>query len=254
MMSVASDAAARLRDRPDAHDPTRLLVVDDHAAVRAGLTQLLEDQRDFEVVAAVAGAEAAVSFAERERVDVAVVDYHLGARNGLWVSRKLKRLPEPPGVMIYSAHTDGVLAAAAVVAEADAIVSKGSRGTELYAAIRSVARGRRVMPPVPQWLGMHCADVWIMKSRRSSDCCWPVSSQLRSPKRSPSPKLDWRRTCGRCLADSRQGPPNRAARLAGCGSARRTPRATGSQNDRDERRPYLVVSSPRVRIVTHGSP
>jgi DNA-binding NarL/FixJ family response regulator len=84
---------------------------------------------------------------------VAVVDYHLGARNGLWVSRKLKRVPEPPGVMIYSAHTDGVLAAAAVVAEADAIVSKGSRGTALYEAIRSVARGRRVMPPVPQWLG-----------------------------------------------------------------------------------------------------
>jgi CheY-like chemotaxis protein len=55
MMSVASDAAARLRDRPDAHDSTRLLVVDDHAAVRVGLTQLLEDQLDFEVVAAVAG-------------------------------------------------------------------------------------------------------------------------------------------------------------------------------------------------------
>jgi DNA-binding NarL/FixJ family response regulator len=153
MMSVASDAAPRLRDRPDAHDPTRLLVVDDHAAVRAGLTQLLDDQLDVEVVAAVAGAEAALSFAERERVDVAVVDYHLGVRNGLWVSRKLKRLRKPPGVMIYSAHTDGVLAATAVVAEADAIVSKGSRGSELYEAIRSVARGRQRMPPVPQWLG-----------------------------------------------------------------------------------------------------
>jgi DNA-binding NarL/FixJ family response regulator len=84
---------------------------------------------------------------------VAVVDYQLGIRNGLWVSRKLKRLREPPGVLVYSAHTDGVLAAAAVVAEADAIVSKGSRGSELYEAIRRVARGRRVMPPVPQWLG-----------------------------------------------------------------------------------------------------
>ena len=153
MMSVAADPAARVLDRPDLRDPARLLVVDDHAAVRVGLTLLLEDQPDFEVVAAVAAAEAALSFAERERVDVAVVDYQLGARNGLWVSRKLKRLPEPPAVLIYSAYTDGVLAAAAVVAEADAIVNKGGRGSELYEAIRSVARGRRVLPPVPHWLG-----------------------------------------------------------------------------------------------------
>jgi DNA-binding NarL/FixJ family response regulator len=84
MMSVASDAAASLRDRPDTYDPTRLLVVDDHAAVRAGLTQLLEDQLDFEVVAAVAGAEAALSFAERECVDAAVVDYHLASATACW--------------------------------------------------------------------------------------------------------------------------------------------------------------------------
>jgi hypothetical protein len=104
MMSVASDAAASLRDRPDTYDPTRLLVVDDHAAVRAGLTQLLEDQLDFEVVAAVAGAEAALSFAERECVDAAVVDYQLGVRNGLLVSRKLKRLREPPGTDLFGTH------------------------------------------------------------------------------------------------------------------------------------------------------
>ena len=67
---------------------------------------------------------------------MAVVDYQLGGRNGLWVSRKLKRLPEPPGVLIYSAYADGVLAAAAVIAEADGIVSKGGLGSELCDAIR----------------------------------------------------------------------------------------------------------------------
>jgi len=59
--------------------------------------------------------------AKREPIDVAVVDYQLAGRNGLWLSRKLKRLPLPPAVLIYSAYTDGVLAAAAVVAEADAL-------------------------------------------------------------------------------------------------------------------------------------
>ena len=132
--------------------PTRLLVVDDHPAVRAGLCELLGDADDFEVVAALASAEAAIDVAEREPIDVAVVDYQLGGRNGLWLSRKLKRTARPPAVLIYSAYTDGVLAAAAVAAEADAIVSKGKLGIELCEAIRSVASGHRRLPALPHRL------------------------------------------------------------------------------------------------------
>jgi DNA-binding NarL/FixJ family response regulator len=139
--------------RDHASERMRLLVVDDHAAVRVGLEQLLEDQADFEVTAAVATADEALAVAEREPIDVAVVDYQLGGRNGLWVSRKVKRLPYPPGVVIYSAYTDGVLASAAVVAEADAIVNKGGLGPELCEAIRKVARGHQLLPAVPEWLG-----------------------------------------------------------------------------------------------------
>jgi DNA-binding NarL/FixJ family response regulator len=129
--------------------PMRVLVVDDHPAVRTGLRGLLAGEGDFEVVAAVASAEAAVELAETHLIDVAVIDYQLGGRNGLWLSRKLKRLPEPPAVVIYSAYTDGVLAAAAVAAEADAVVSKGSLGAELCDAIRAVALGQRRLPLLP---------------------------------------------------------------------------------------------------------
>jgi DNA-binding NarL/FixJ family response regulator len=153
MISVAPETTRRQTEPPDRPpQPTRLLVVDDHAAVRAGLRELLDDESDFEVVAAVATAEAAMSVAENQPIDVAVVDYQLDGRSGLWASRKLKRLPQPPAVLIYSAYTDGVLAAAAVVAEADGMVSKGGLGTELCAAIRSVAGGRLELPPVPPWL------------------------------------------------------------------------------------------------------
>jgi DNA-binding NarL/FixJ family response regulator len=154
MTTVATDPHATRTEPPDppvAH--TRLLIVDDHPAVRAGLRELLEDEPDFEVVAAVDGAEAAMSVAERRRIDVAVVDYQLGSRNGLWLSRKLKRLPSPPAVLIYSAYADGVLAAAAVVAEADAIVSKGGLGSELCDEIRRVAGGGSGLRPMPAWLG-----------------------------------------------------------------------------------------------------
>jgi len=150
MTSVAAPPRARSPESCD--DPivrTRVLVVDDHAAVRAGLCQLLADEADFDVVAAVATAEDGIEIAERVPIDVAVIDYQLGGRNGLWLSRKLKRLPTRPAVLIYSAYTDGVLAAAAVVAEADAIVSKGKVGAELCCAVRGVAAGRRDLPRLP---------------------------------------------------------------------------------------------------------
>jgi len=139
--------------RDDPLAPTRLLVVDDHPAVRAGLRELLAGEADFHVVAAVGSAEAGMDIAKREPIDVAVVDYQLGGRNGLWMSRKLKRLPEPPAVLIYSAYTDGVLAAAAVVAEADAIVSKGRIGSDLCHEIRCAAAGARHLPAIPPRLG-----------------------------------------------------------------------------------------------------
>lgn len=145
--------AERVPPRDDALAPTRLLVVDDHPAVRAGLRELLADEDDFHVVAAVATAEDGVDIAKHEPIDVAVVDYQLGGRNGLWLSRKLKRLDDPPAVLIYSAYTDGVLSAAAVVAEADAIVSKGRIGSDLCHEIRCAAAGRRHLPAIPPRLG-----------------------------------------------------------------------------------------------------
>ena len=149
MICAAPPTTERTTLRDDPLTRTRLLVVDDHPAVRAGLRELLADEADFAVVAAVETAEAGLEVATREPIDVAVVDYQLAGRNGLWLSRKLKRLPLPPAVLIYSAYTDGVLAAAAVVAEADALVSKGSLGSDLCREIRYTAVGEGHLPALP---------------------------------------------------------------------------------------------------------
>jgi DNA-binding NarL/FixJ family response regulator len=128
--------------------PVRLLVVDDHPAVRLGLVQLLEGQHDFTVEAVCVNGEGAVAQAEREGIDVAVVDYHLGGRNGLWVCRALKRTARPPRVIIFSAFANDHLAACSAVAGADAVLNKGVLGSELCDAVRAVARGRRLLPRV----------------------------------------------------------------------------------------------------------
>jgi DNA-binding NarL/FixJ family response regulator len=132
------------------HRDLRLLVVEDHPAVRIGLEHLFDDEPGFEVVAMSSTGEGAVAQAEDNNIDVAIVDYHLGGRNGLWVSRMLKRLPPAPRVIIFSAFANDHLAANCVVAGADALLSKGSLGSELCDTVRSVARGRRLLPRVPQ--------------------------------------------------------------------------------------------------------
>ena len=132
--------------------PIRCLVVDDHPAILAGLRGLLASEPDFEVVEALESAEAAAELAERVRVDVAIVDYQLPGHSGLWLSRKLKRLVEPPAVLVYSAFSDYMLAAACVVAEADGLLSKAALGSDLYTAIRRASMGLSRLPPVPSTL------------------------------------------------------------------------------------------------------
>lgn len=128
--------------------PLRVLVVDDHPAVRVGVQQLLDEQPDLSVVDAVASAEAAYAAAERQPVDVVVADYQLGGRSGLWLSRRIKRLARAPRVLILSAYSDGPLAAACVVAEADGLLGKTAVGDELCDAVRVVAAGGTRLPLV----------------------------------------------------------------------------------------------------------
>jgi DNA-binding NarL/FixJ family response regulator len=133
----------------------QLMVVDDHPAVRLGLVQLLDGQRDFGVELVCADAESARAQAESASIDVAIVDYHLSGRNGLWVCRHLKHLAKPPRVIVFSAFANDHLAACCVVAGADGVLNKGALGSELCDAVRSVARGRRLIPrPSPPMADM----------------------------------------------------------------------------------------------------
>jgi DNA-binding NarL/FixJ family response regulator len=157
MIALNRPANSESNGRGDSTAPaatgTRLLVVDDHRGVRRSLQRLLAEESDFEVVDMVSGADMAVGVAREEPIDVAVIDYQLGGRrNGLWLSRELKRLPRAPKVLVYSAYCDALLAAASVVAQADGILSKGGPGSQLCDAIRSITRRPLALPVGPREL------------------------------------------------------------------------------------------------------
>jgi DNA-binding NarL/FixJ family response regulator len=146
--AVVSIASAEIADAAPKH-PAQVLVAEDHPAPRRGFLELLDAQADLRVIAAVSSAEEALATAERERIDVALVDYKLGDHDGLWVSRELKRLSRPPQVVLCCEFPNGVPAAAAVIAEADALVSKRATGAELCQTIRSTLDGRSLLPMIP---------------------------------------------------------------------------------------------------------
>jgi len=126
--------------------PIKILVADDHAAVRLGISRLLTDQHDMRVVAEATSATEAVRMSGG--VDVAVVDYHLGDRNGLWVTRRLRELDPAPAVLVFSAFADDALTVAAIVAGAEGVLGKTAVGDEVCRAVRLLARGRTHLPRV----------------------------------------------------------------------------------------------------------
>jgi DNA-binding NarL/FixJ family response regulator len=119
----------------------RVLVVDDHPALRAGLARLLSAEPGIECLATLAGTGRLSEAVRDGRPDVVVLDYALGSGDGLTACFRLKQHPRPPAVILYSAYVDRVFAIPAAIAQADATVSKSAPVDELLSAIRGVASG-----------------------------------------------------------------------------------------------------------------
>ena len=135
-------------DHRDHRDAIKVLVVDDHPALREGLDGLLREEDGFLPLGALPGASEIARTVETLRPDVVILDYALGQEDGLSACFRIKQRRDPPGVILYSAYVDPVFAVPATLAQADAIVSKTAPVDELLGVVRRVAGGARRMPPL----------------------------------------------------------------------------------------------------------
>jgi DNA-binding NarL/FixJ family response regulator len=119
----------------------RILVVDDHAVVREGLSSMLAKCEDFEIVGKAASGAEGLDLAAELRPDIMLLDLQMPDMHGLEVLERLKGRPHAPRVIVLSVVDDEDLVASAVRAGVQGYVLKSASRADLVSAIRHVARG-----------------------------------------------------------------------------------------------------------------
>lgn len=126
----------------------RIVLVDDHPVVRAGLRALIDGQADLAVVGEandLASAERVVSL---DRPDVVLMDLNLGSgAGGAEVTARLRGLAEPPEVLVLTTYDTEADVLRVLDAGARGYLLKDAPPDELFAGIRATARGETVLAP-----------------------------------------------------------------------------------------------------------
>lgn len=125
----------------------RILIVDDHGVLRAGLRALLSAEFDLEVVGeAVHGLEA-LDIAVKFNPDVILLDLSMPGPSGIEVARELRQKLPKVQILVLTVHEDETLLQEAIRAGASGYILKRAVESELIDAIRAVSRGEVYVHP-----------------------------------------------------------------------------------------------------------
>ncbi|WP_067487529.1 response regulator transcription factor [Actinomadura hibisca] len=127
--------------------PIRVLIVDDDALVRAGLTMMLAGAEDLAVVADVADGAEVVAAVNEHRPDVVLMDIRMPRVDGLAATERLRARREPPEIIILTTFDSDEHILRAMRAGAGGFLLKHTPPPEIIRAIRQVAAGEPMMSP-----------------------------------------------------------------------------------------------------------
>jgi DNA-binding NarL/FixJ family response regulator len=130
-----------------ASTPIRVLVVDDHHVVRAGLRTLLSADPRICVVGEAALAAEVFPALTATRPQVVLLDVRLPDGSGTELAGRITALPNPPRVVILTSFLEPTEVFRALAANVDGYLLKDSEGDALVAALVAVAHGEQVLHP-----------------------------------------------------------------------------------------------------------
>jgi DNA-binding NarL/FixJ family response regulator len=125
----------------------RLVLADDHAVVRSGTRELLEQQPDLRIVGEAADGEEAIRLAQELQPDVLIMDVRMPRISGVEATRRIKAEHPHIRVLVLTAHDDDEYVFALLQAGANGYLLKTAEIDELVRAIRTVAAGQSALAP-----------------------------------------------------------------------------------------------------------
>jgi two-component system response regulator NreC len=127
--------------------PIRIILADDHAIMREGLTALLADEPDLQVVGEAGTGREALSLIHRHQPDLALLDITMPDMTGLEVTAQVTAALSEVKVLILTMHEEEAFFFEALQAGASGYILKGVHSEELINAIRAVYTGGIYLPP-----------------------------------------------------------------------------------------------------------
>jgi two-component system invasion response regulator UvrY len=125
----------------------RVLVVDDHELVRSGITRMLADNPDIDVLGQSASGEDAIAFVRKDRPDIVLMDIRMPGIGGLEATRRILRIDDTIRVIVVTACADDPYPARVMQSGASAYITKGADIQEMVRAIRMAHSGQRYVSP-----------------------------------------------------------------------------------------------------------
>ncbi len=125
----------------------RVVLADDHAVVRKGIRDFLEEEQDIQVVAEAVDGAQAKSLIQQNQPDVVILDIRMPIATGIEVTRWIRDQQLPVGVLILTAYDDDPFVVAAIQAGADGYVLKNAEAEQIIAAVRIIYEGESALSP-----------------------------------------------------------------------------------------------------------
>lgn len=124
-----------------------VMLVDDHAIVRSGLTMLINSNEDMRVIAAADNGKDAVRIAREVRPDVVVMDLNMPGENGMVSTARIKSEMPEVEILVLTMHEDRDYLFRVLKAGASGYILKSAADMDVMSAIRTVARGEAYLYP-----------------------------------------------------------------------------------------------------------